>query len=503
MPTSFEATRLNLEYFRKQAKALLKNAQAGDRDALVRLETVRTNSAPPALHDAQLAIAREQGFASWPRLRGFIRQSELDFQGLAMTFVEAALGDLRRALEILQNHPTLADANFHTALVFGDPARVEAALDRAPEIATAKGGPRHWEPLLYVCFSRFASRSSTRAAGLVETAQTLLARGATPDCSYVAKEWPDYPLSCLYGATGINNNLALARVLLEAGANPNDGESVYHSTEHADLECLRLLLVHGASVPGTNALKHMLDREDIEGTRLLLESGADPNEVNGRGETALHWAVWRGRSPEIITLLINYGVPLDAVQADGRTAYAMAMQRGQQQTAALLAASGASTVLSELDRFVAEAVRAAPDELSRLLQQAPPNLKSLENAYLIPDLANSHGTDAVRVLLAAGLPVDARGEMGATALHWACWKGYPDLAKLLLEAGASLVARDSTHHGTPADWLTHGLNNCGEGGDYAGVARLLLAAGAVLPPNEVPTGNTEVDAVLREYRLID
>jgi hypothetical protein len=58
MPTSFEATRLNLEYFRKQAKALLKNAQAGDRDALVRLKTVRTNSAPPALHDAQLAIAR-------------------------------------------------------------------------------------------------------------------------------------------------------------------------------------------------------------------------------------------------------------------------------------------------------------------------------------------------------------------------------------------------------------------------------------------------------------
>jgi hypothetical protein len=42
---------------------------------------------------------------------------------------------------------------------------------------------------------------------------------------------PHNPLSCLYGAAGLNNNPALTLALLEAGANPNDGESFYHSTK--------------------------------------------------------------------------------------------------------------------------------------------------------------------------------------------------------------------------------------------------------------------------------
>ncbi|HEY6990436.1 MAG TPA: hypothetical protein VH369_18725 [Bryobacteraceae bacterium] len=61
----------------------------------------------------------------------------------------------------------------------------------------------------------------------------------------------------LYAAIGLNNNPALGRVLLAAGARPDDGESVYHSTEHPDLVCMRLLFEYGASLRGTNALKHM------------------------------------------------------------------------------------------------------------------------------------------------------------------------------------------------------------------------------------------------------
>ena len=50
------------------------------------------------------------------------------------------------------------------------------------------------------------------------------------------------PRPCLYAAAGVNNNPALSRLLLEAGARPDDCESLYHSTEHADLVCMRLLL---------------------------------------------------------------------------------------------------------------------------------------------------------------------------------------------------------------------------------------------------------------------
>jgi ankyrin repeat protein len=109
----------------------------------------------------------------------------------------------------------------------------------------------------------------------------------------------------------------------------------------------------------------------------------------------------------------------------------------------------------------------------------------------------------VRALLAAGVPVDARGEMGATALHWACWKGYADLVKLLLERGASVTIEDQQFQGTPPGWFGHGIHNCNEGaGDYAEVARLLIAAGATIPRVDLPTGKADVDAVLRERGLI-
>src|SRR5262245_13719789 len=59
---------LNLEQQRKRAKDLLKAARAGEADALARLASVQAGPAALRLADAQRAIARENGFASWPKL---------------------------------------------------------------------------------------------------------------------------------------------------------------------------------------------------------------------------------------------------------------------------------------------------------------------------------------------------------------------------------------------------------------------------------------------------
>lgn len=58
-------TRIDIEHARRRAKDLLREARAGHLDALARLPRKHE---PVILADAQLAIARELGFSSWPRL---------------------------------------------------------------------------------------------------------------------------------------------------------------------------------------------------------------------------------------------------------------------------------------------------------------------------------------------------------------------------------------------------------------------------------------------------
>ncbi|HTL31058.1 MAG TPA: ankyrin repeat domain-containing protein, partial [Tepidisphaeraceae bacterium] len=66
-PNSTAGSILNLEHLRKQAKALLRAAREGNASAKKRLDVVK-----PKLSDAQHAIAKENGFASWPKLRAHL-----------------------------------------------------------------------------------------------------------------------------------------------------------------------------------------------------------------------------------------------------------------------------------------------------------------------------------------------------------------------------------------------------------------------------------------------
>jgi ankyrin repeat protein len=475
----------NLEYYRKQAKGLLKAARAGDAAALARIHSY---SSELALNTAQLTLAREQGFASWPRFKQFILESRSDQTDLIAAFAGAATSELAKAEAMLASHPELANGGFYAALVLGDREQVKAALSEHPELAVSKSGPENVEPLIYVCFSRFAGARSKRAAALAQTAHLLLEHGADANTAFNDPQWPANPLPCLYAATGLNNNSLLARALLEAGADPNDGESLYHSTEHPDHTCVRLLLEFGAKPDNINVVNHVLDGEDEEGLRLLIDAGADLRAGNARRETPLHWAVWRRRSERIIAILLDHGADLDARRDDGRTAYALAIESGQTATAELLTRRGASMDLPPVDRYLAACAAAGGAELERLLRE--PGIQVAPEEYrMLPDVASCHAVTAVLALLAAGVPVDARGEHGATALHWACWKGYADIVKILLERGASLTLEDMSFHATPAGWFGHGMHNRGEGGgDYDAVARLLIAAGAEIPAADFPGG---------------
>ena len=189
-------------------------------------------------------------------------------------------------------------------------------------------------------------RCSTPATPCFPTtalARELLERGADPNAFFV-NEYGN--MSALYGAAGVRYDPELTRALLEAGANPNDGESLYHSTEAESPECVRILLEHGAQTADTNALAHALDNDRLEHVRLLLEHGFDPNE-----HSSVAHAVRRGRGPETIELLVSHGADVDRPGGETwrgnvplRTPYQHAVLRGKDEL------RGATRAVGRFDR---------------------------------------------------------------------------------------------------------------------------------------------------------
>ncbi len=110
--------------------------------------------------------------------------------------------------------------------------------------------------------------------------------------------------------------------------------------------------------------------------------------------------------------------------------------------------------------------------------------------------ARNNDLNAVRLMLAIGLPVDARSQHKATPLHWAAFQGNADMVELILQKNPPLEVTDADFNATPMGWAIHGSENGWqrETGNYAAVVEALLRAGAK-PPQEV-AGSAAVRQVL-------
>src|SRR5580704_3680824 len=162
-----------------------------------------------------------------------------------------ASGTLDRANEILAAHPEIADSNILAAAILGDDAAVRKfiALDAAS--ATAKSGPNDWDPLTYLCFSRYLRLDRARSDGFVRAATALLDAGASANTGFFEDDHQPKPEweSVLYGAAGVAHHPEMTRLLLERGADPNDGEVTYHSPETLDNRAMRILVESGKLTP--------------------------------------------------------------------------------------------------------------------------------------------------------------------------------------------------------------------------------------------------------------
>src|SRR3989442_7649202 len=447
MPSRPIPPRPSLEFDRKQARALLDALRQGDNDAVRRLRAhhPRYRAGDPArdiaLHDAQLVIAREYGFASWTRWKQFVEARQLDIAERAALLVRAACGgDMRKATTLLGAEPALERFDLYTACVCGAPEHVARLLERDPSVARRQGGPLDREPILYACLSRFLRSDARRGEGIARVVRLLLDHGADANAHVtVIEEGESWDQGPLYGAAGIANNPELTRMLLAAGADVNELqgepaaevkagsyglEALYHASEFADVTCLRLLLE--ASPPPhpkrvSYCLARMLDFENPAGVELYLRHGADPNFrvpwMHDR--THLHRAVVYGRSLGIVRLLVEAGGDPNATDDLGLTPLRSAPRHGREDVTRLLREAGGHG--SSLTADDPEPGRVDPD--------------------LLCYAAGRNDVEATRRLLDRGADPNALGGPDETPpLHWACWRRRAPAARPPLWPGAGSPA---------------------------------------------------------------
>ena len=218
MPTQQLPRNPSLENLRKQAKSLQRAVISKDPEAL---NTVREFQPKQDLENfklstAQLVLARSYQFPSWTKLKQYVQVvSQRTFspprepdetEPLADRFVRYACLDYQsdhvsrrvRAHELFSESRNIADENFYAAVTVGNVSVVREMLRNNPALATVRGGPHNWEPILYAAYSRFDSDETNHST--LEVARLLLRQGADPNSFFL---WDsEYLFTALTGVFG-------------------------------------------------------------------------------------------------------------------------------------------------------------------------------------------------------------------------------------------------------------------------------------------------------------
>jgi ankyrin repeat protein len=483
----------HLDHLRRQARDLHRALKRGDVAALQRAAPYRVD-AGASLAQAQLVLAREHGFASWPLLVEEVerrRARAADDAGFVAAWLTWAIGQgyrrprPERAWALAHTRAVAQrDAALVLALACGDLATVQRLLPppRVHEPLPPLAAP----PIAIAAFSGLARIAACRD-GLRATVRWLLAHGADAN-TRLRVPGADHPLPVLYGATAHAGDGEIVRALLAAGADPNDNESLYHATEQADRSILDALVQAGARWPGTNALFRQLDHDDLPGLHQALALGADANELSPTiGTRPLHHALMRGRGLTFVQALVTAGADPAARDGHGLSVAWHAQRVGRADVVAWLAAIGHAAPAHDLpSRFLAACAAADEPSARAALAEQPGLLKQLGpmDLRLLPEQAQRGQIASVRLMLALGWPVSVPGPWDASALNQAAFRGDVEMVALLLEYGALWNERNGYGGNALGSCLHAGVNEPVPGGDYAAVLSLLLAAGAPVPQPE-------------------
>jgi ankyrin repeat protein len=476
--------RANLEFLTKQAKDFLHDVKAGDAIARERLRAWGPPDAsePPKLSDCQHALAREYGFASWPRLRAHVEAMGATDP---MEALAAALKTRQAApvAEVLSRFPSL-QAKLNEPVLGG-------AFGATPLIVAVGQANREVVDLLLANGANINQRSHWWAGGFHvleddhDLADFLIERGATLDAKSAAQLGRMEALAALVAADP-------RAVHLRAG----DGQTPLHVAP--TVEIAEFLLRHGAEIDARDVdhestPAQYLVRSHPEVARFLVSRGAETDILLAAALGDIERV--RGfldADPESIhTTVSERYFPKRNIHAgghiytwtlgQGKTAHSVAREFGHEELFRLLMDRSPDslklTVACEVgDEAAFAALQRARPELAQKLTD--------EERRKLPFAAQNNNVEAVRLMLEAGWPVGAVGQHGATALHWAGFHGNAAMARVILVHQPPLEAREKDYGMTPLGWTIYGSLNGwhAERGDYSGVLELLLDAGAKAPP---------------------
>jgi ankyrin repeat protein len=489
----------NLEQQHKLAKDLIRAARAGEPEALARIRAVRSDAGLAdrtlQLADAQLAIAREAGFDSWPKLVADLQ--ERDIQAFRDSVTR---GDVERSRGLLATEHVRQRVN-EPMFAFGQRAAHIAANNRQLLTMLIAAGAdvnmkSNWDNGPYTVLDR-ADEGAARF--LVEHGATL-----TPNVA-ARLGWFD-ELQALVTA---DPTLVHAR--------GGDGQQPLH--EAGTVAIADFLLDHGAGIDvrcidhkTTPAQYALVDRPDV--CRRLLERGATPDIFMAArfGDLALA-ARLLDTDPTCIAARIHESgyAPVPPLHiycwslGFGKSPHDVALAFGQRDVFDLLVARSPERI-----RFINAAIAGDERAARAVLDDHPSLLASLtrdDHGRLA--IAIFHDRfDGAEVMLRLGFDPAAPGVDGGTALHAACWVGNVRLVEQILALGRVPVeARDPTHQSTPLGWAAFGsVHRRARGADHVAVVDRLLAAGADItaPGNgrpstlvEMAKGNAAMQQALR------
>jgi ankyrin repeat protein len=467
----------SLQQLRHQARDLQRAVRRGVPDAVAEAAQRHPGTRPDAsfpLSTAQLVVARRYDFPSWTRLRRYVEVVERYSRFPGRMAADSPAGEFLRlgclsyeddqpewwaqARRLLARNPEITQASVCAAAAAADVPRLRAHLARDPGAAARPGGPFRCEPLFYLAYTRHDP--AIGADAVLACARMLLDAGADPDAGYLWHGLPT-PFTVLTGVFGEGelgpqrqprhpHALSLARLLLEAGADPNDGQALYNRMFEPGNDHLELLFEFG------------LGTGDGGPWRARLGDALDTPEQLVRGQ--LDWAVTHGMT-ERVRLLAQHGTDLVSPFADKITPAERAAVTGHPDLVGFLTARGAAAPdLDPEQRFVAAALAADQSALDELRADHPGLAAAVRTARpaLIVWAAAQGRPGSVELLAGLGFDVNAMGRSDApaedpwqTAMHVAASEGREELARTLLRLGADPGLRDHRFGSTPLGWARY------------------------------------------------